>query len=830
MLKKTLFILYVIVLISMAVATFVEPARGTGYVAEHVYGSWWFIMLWALLAATAIIYFVKRRVKRASLVALHLSFIVILIGAILTHLFSEQGTIHLRIGETSHTYMVSDKGGGNVPQRLPFEMKLNSFDIVYHEGTTSVADYVSTFTINDDGETLQGQVSMNKIFSRRSIRIYQMSYDTDGQGARLSVNIDPWGIPVTYAGYALLFLSLLWMLIDPKGGFRRTLHEINARQKTLVVAAMLMLSIGAGAQDNHAAQAPHTLSEATARQFGKLYVMYNGRICPMQTLAIDFTKKLCGKASYRGYIAEQVLAGFLFWPQEWEKEPIIKLKGGQLRDRLQLPKYASEATFFNRNMGGYILGPYVAEYYKGNGDKFHTQVVDVDDRLQLVMDVHRGAVLEIFPYQDATHAMSWYSPIDDLPETMEPDRQLYIKGVMRVLYDEIHAGDDDAVDELIRKMRKYQRMYGGSSLPSPSAVKAERLYNAVPFATTLFIINLTFGLLALLWAISRTGNVGAPLRARSPKHEDSGNSRGRFQSRPHKPRDYMRGRDWNRSLLLIAHSFSSESREKGMTTLTNKTLHRLISAILYSVAGLSFLALTLCLTLRWIISGTVPMANGYETMLLTAWLVLLLTLITCWRFRIVLAFGMLLSGFFLLVSHIGQMDPQITHIMPVLSSPLLSVHVSLIMMSFALLSLTFITSLTAIATHLVARRTTTRVAPTTCTTHSAGEHARNSKLTIQNSQLLVALFLYPAIALLGAGIFVGAIWANMSWGTYWSWDPKEVWALITFMVYAVAVHSRSVPAIRRPMAFLVYIAIAFLTILMTYFGVNYVLGGMHSYA
>ena len=84
--------------------------------------------------------------------------------------------------------------------------------------------------------------------------------------------------------------------------------------------------------------------------------------------------------------------------------------------------------------------------------------------------------------------------------------------------------------------------------------------------------------------------------------------------------------------------------------------------------------------------------------------------------------------------------------------------------------------------------------------------------------------------MLGIGIFVGAIWANVSWGEYWGWDPKEVWALITFMVYAVALHSNSVPAMRRPMAYHIFMVVAFLTIIMTYFGVNYLLGGMHSYA
>ena len=183
------------------------------------------------------------------------------------------------------------------------------------------------------------------------------------------------------------------------------------------------------------------------------------------------------------------------------------------------------------------------------------------------------------------------------------------------------------------------------------------------------------------------------------------------------------------------------------------------------------------------------------------------------RFRIAVPFSLLMSGFFLLVSHINYMDPQITHVMPVLSSPLLSVHVSVIMMSFALLSLTFAVGLTALLLRLV-----------------RGKGAPGLAEQEESLALLSRLMLYPALALLAAGVFVGAVWANVSWGTYWSWDAKETWGLITLMVYAVAVHDRSLPFLRRPAGYHLFMTLAFLTILMTYFGVNYFLGGMHSYA
>ena len=825
MLKKTLFMLYIATLAVMAAATFVKPEHDTDLVATQIYGSRWFALLWTALAVAGIAYFVGRRVRRLSVVVLHTSFVVILLGALLTHTLSEQGTIHLRIGETLHAYTVSTDDGAATTHRLPFSLTLTAFDIIYHEGTTSAADYVSVFTVNRDGHETTEQVSMNKIFTCRSVRFCQMSYDDDMRGSRLSVNYDPYGIPVTYTGYALLFVSLVWMLVDPKGGFRRTLRALNdsgrgTAARLLTIAVLAGASLPALARSSSPESRPHTLSETTAERFGKLYVMYNGRICPVQTLAVDFTKKLYGRSSYKGYSAEQVLAGFILWPQDWMKEPIIKLKSGPLRDRLQLPEYASVASFFNRDMGGYILGSYVDEYYKGADDKLHRRAADIDDRLLLVMNARRGALLKIFPYrppqtttsdslgdntQPARRTLTtWYAPGDKLPETMEAERKLYIRNVLYVLRDMVRDNNTQTADELINKMRKYQLTYGGTSLPSPTAVKAERLYNAVPFTTILFIVNLTLGLLSLpivIWCRRRM-------------YEGDGNDR------------KSRRRD-----AILGSAFIA----------------------LHSAAAVSFLALSLCLALRWIISGTVPMTNGYETMLLTAWLVMLLTVAACRRLPLLLGFGLMMSGFFLLVSHINRMDPQITHIMPVLSSPLLSVHVSLVMMSFALLSLTFICSITALGLHVVRRcRGTSTARPTS---HSVDDrslqlpsgpfldpvvvkrHRGTSTVgptshTVDDHslQLISRLFLYPAVALLGAGIFIGAVWANMSWGTYWSWDPKEVWALITLMVYAVAVHTQSVPALQRPGVFHIFMALAFLTVVMTYFGVNYILGGMHSYA
>lgn len=754
MVKKIIFILYILVLVCMAAATIVEKSQGTDYAHAHYYGAWWFILIWAVLAALGAFYIIKRKVKCASTLALHLSFIIILAGALLTHISAKRGMIHLRIGQPTDTYMAQDEEQGMKEEKLPFSLCLQKFEAKMHDGTNAVADYSSKFTVIDGDDKSEGEVSMNNIYSHRSYRLYQSSYDEDGKGSVLAINADPYGIPVTYTGYALLFISLVWMLFDPKGGYRKLLKSPLLKKGALMAA--LILSMG-NIQTLHAESATGNLQNAvlpkeTAEKFGELHILYNDRICPVQTFALDFCKKIYGARSYQGLTAEQVLSGWVFYGNTWANEPFIKIKSGEMKTAMNLPDYASLNTFFNREMGGYTIGPYVQEYYNGQQDKFHQQAADIDDKIRIIMELREGVSLKVLPYTFTKNVKAtkdhsfikagtptWFSPVDKLPLAVEHQHALYIKNVFSLLYGDVQKGNMDRVNIFFDKMLKYQEVSSGSSLPSKIQYQAERINNAFPFATILFMANLTLGFIALFYTIYR---------------------------------------------------------------MTKKREIKVLNIALPILLGVSFLTLTFGLALRWIISGNIPMSNGYESMLTVAWFVMLISILMQLRIRIVMVFGFLISGFFLLVSHINQMDPAIGQMMPVLNSPLLSIHVSIIMMSYALLSLTFICGIMGICLR------------------SHGEEL----------QALSRIFLYPALTTMGFGIFIGAIWANVSWGNYWSWDSKETWALITFMIYAVVVHTQSLPIFRKPLVYHIYITLAFLSIAMTYFGVNYFLTGMHSYA
>lgn len=655
-LKKTLFALYVLVIVCMAAATVVEKYSGTDFVRSNVYGAWWFSLLWAVLTAAGVVYFLRHRCKSWSGIALHLSFVVILVGAFVTHVSSERGTVHLRQGAYISTCVMYDRHNQPHDAQMPFQMLLDRFDVQYHEGTDAAEDYVSQFTIIDHGKQYSGKVSMNRIFRYGAMRFYQSSYDNDMLGASVSFNSDPIGIPLTYTGYALLFISLVYMLFDPHGAYRKLLRLSHLKKGLMMMA--LLFALGSSSAE------AHVLPNESADRFGRLMVLHNSRICPLQTLAVDFTKNLYGKASYNGYTPEQVLTGWMFYADDWMQEPMLRLKGAEMRDRLQLPEYVPVSQFFNSAMGGYTLGPYVQEYYGGNHDAFHSQVAAIDNKIQLIMELRNGSLLKLFPYTNKGKT-TWFAPTDDLPNAMDREHQQFVRSICLLLGDCALASDYTQMDTVVGKMLKYQQKNGGASMPSDRRVAAERIYNRIPFATILFMLCLAMGIISFLYAIIRMCR------------EDNG-------------------------------------------------------------------------------------ANNVGT------------------------------------------DAD-----PVLNSPLLSVHVSIIMMGFAMLSFTFISGLTAILLRLV---------------------SRTAQPKMVQLQQLSLVFLYPALAALGIGIFIGAIWTNVSWGEYWGWDPKEVWALITFMIYAIPLHAHSVAQLRRPTAFHLFMTLAFLTLVMTYFGVNYFLGGMHSYA
>ena len=751
---KISFILFVLLTAVMAVATVVEKQNGTSYAYEWFYGSAWFIACWFTLVVYALIYIIAQKLyKRVLSICLHIALLLILVGALITHVSSQNGVIHLREGEHNHFFSNNNRAV-NI---IPFTLNLQSFSIEYYPGTNSPSDYVSKIEVNDplNNNFFEAQISMNKILNYKGYRFYQSSFDDDMKGSIVSVNRDVYGIPVTYTGYYLLFVSMLLMLLDKNGRFRKLLRN-PVLKKSVLAALLLMSAFDMATASPLLANGGETISREQAAKLGKLWVLHDERIMPLQSLAYDFTTKLYGKHSYKSYNAEQVMAGWLLFPEIWGMMPIFEIKNSELQDIVGGNNVSFSDLFtINgdiRHYRHYKLAHYYKQIYQGGKQSdFIKEAARLNEKIQIINMLQQGSLLAVFPQQQAGGYVQWHTTQSNMPDSLVCGEKLFMRTFFSSYQDAIIRGDEQKADELLNKLENYQQKNAGLSLPSNTHLQVEILYNKLDIFSLLFKINLTLGLLVLILFVWQTVN-----------------------------------------------------------NTTNKTL----SVIAYILLIVAFVVQTAGMGLRTYVSGRLPLGNGFETMLFVAWCALLIPVCLRRYSLIVPSFGLLISGFALLVAHLGAMNPKITNLVPVLSSPLLSLHVSVIMFSYALAAFMVMNSLTTFMLLIFGNK----------------KNISNLLLTIRKLRLLSELFLYPCVFFLAAGIFIGAIWANVSWGRYWGWDPKEVWALITFMIAALPFHGKTLTWFCNNFFFNTYILLIFVSVLMTYFGVNYFLGGMHSYA
>lgn len=753
LLKRIAFCLLGILLFVLTIATILEKVNGTEFVNNHIYSSVPFIILWGSTALASLLYMIKRKLHRQwTTFLLHLSFILILVGAFVTWIDGEQGTLQLKLGEKTMSFI--NKGGEK--RTLPFSISLEDFEIIYYKGTRAPMDYVSRITVSteNNSESLEGEISMNKIFSFMNYRFYQSGYDANGQGTVLSVSHDPYGIGITYTGYSILLVSIILFFLNPQSTFRQLMksYRNNSQDIKKGCSILFLLFISTFPMGSRAMAADHplpkTLPRETAGRFGDLYILYNDRICPLQTLARDFTIKLYGKPTYHGLTSEQVLTGWLFYYDSWKNEPVIRIKSNEARRLLDIKGQYASVKDFAGNTNEYKLEDAMRQIHLGRQITDRKGIEEANEKFNIISMVCTGALMKIFPYRDAKgNTLQWYAQSDRLPHEMGNEQWTFTRKAMNYVHEQIVMKRFDEVNRLLNKIKQYQQKECGEALPSASRFKAEKLYNQFDYSKPIAIFCLCIGLFAFIY--------------------------------------YCR------------------------CTVTEKNICCSLAFIFNLLLCFIFIYLSMTIVLRGYVSNHLPLSNGFETMQFMAWCTVLLTFFLQRKFTLSVPFGFLLCGLTLLVSMFGEQNPRITQLMPVLQSPLLSIHVVAIMTAYSLLAFIMLNGITAVVLHY---------------------STENCETAIDFLQRISRLILYPAVFLLTIGIFIGAVWANVSWGRYWGWDPKEVWALITMLVYALALHPASLKWFRYPMFFHVFGIVAFLTVLITYFGVNFLLGGMHSYA
>ena len=256
-------------------------------------------------------------------------------------------------------------------------------------------------------------------------------------------------------------------------------------------------------------------------------------------------------------------------------------------------------------------------------------------------------------------------------------------------------------------------------------------------------------------------------------------------------------------ISLIGFFFQKNSGFRAALKARSQEFSKPVRTVLLVLNVLLFGYLTFVIGRNWVRYGHGPFVGTYSVMMLMAWLVTVAMALLRKRMPIIQPLGFVLAGFSILVAAISHTSPE-GNLVPVLRSPLLGVHVLCMMVSYTLLGLTALIGVVGLI-----------------------KRDKDTQLMLRDVSLTI---LYPAVFILTTGTFIGAVWANISWGSYWSWDPKETWALITMLVYSAMLHSSTLSRFNRPRFFHAYAILAILTVLITYFGVNLLLGGMHSYA
>lgn len=746
LLKRTAFSLLGILLLILTIATILEKIYGTDFVNEYIYSSVPFVILWGVTAITSLLYIIKSKLHRQPVIfLLHLSLLFILAGAFTTWIYGEQGTMRVRQGE-QQTSFTDSKG---ISHQLPFSITLNQFEIIYYKGTLAPMDFISHISVADKDchRQIQGKVSMNHIFSYQHYRFYQSGYSEDNEGSVFSVSHDPYGIGITYAGYTLLLLSTVFFFFSPQSRFRQLLKSPLLHRSLTVILLLFAFSLNSNFLKANSTS-PKVLPREVAEHFGDLYILYNNRICPLQTFARDFTVKLYGSSSYKGLTPEEVLTRWLFYYDSWKNEPIIRIKSNEARKLLEIEGNYARLKDYISTINEYKLEKMMNHIRSGEQVTDKRGIEEADEKFNIINLVCTGAMMKIFPCRNiAGKTLEWYSQSDQLPQDMDNDKWVFIRKSMSYVNEMIVMKKYNDACLLLEKIKKYQQKECDGLLPADNKFKAEKIYNQFDYSKSVAMACICIGLICFIY---------------------------------------------------YCHCMASQKR-------TSRKAIIILNILLWIV--FTYLSAAICL--RGYVSNHLPLSNGFETMQFMAWCTLLLTFLLQRKFAMLLPFGFLLCGLTLMVSMLGESNPQITQLMPVLQSPLLSIHVVVIMIAYSLLAFIMLNGVTAVILH---------------------QSQKECKEQIERLQIISQIILYPAIFLLAIGIFIGAVWANVSWGRYWGWDPKEVWALITMLVYALALHPRSLPWFHRTMFFHVFCITAFITVLITYFGVNFLLGGMHSYA
>lgn len=879
--------------LSCAVATFIENDYGTESARVAIYSSNWFACLHVFLIINLILIIYRFRLserKRYSALLLHTSFIIILIGAAITRYSGFEGLLHIREGESSSVMQSSEKfllvralkgdvnaeyavmyqdypihvsylyskpfdytldfqddvitlsyggfehspdpkdnksrllvniaynnntqtialqdgqfrrfalgdmkimiGWGARDIELPFAIQLTDFVLERYPGSHAPSSYSSHVVVVDKQNNIEMpyHIYMNHTLDYGGYRFFQSSYDQDELGTILSVNNDPGKIP-TYLGYLMLTVAFIWILFDPKGRFKKLSNFVKRQNATaaLVVLACVMLTPLNAAQTSQNQESLNLSSDDSITPEDALLANMRAQASTL-TKAIVFgvRTRTSEHANRFAQLLVQDFGGRIkpidtlasdFIHKITKKDKFLDMDNVQLL--LGMIAYPEEwkavkMIYVNTPALKKILGLAANEKYASFYDMYqdgYYKLFNLVAEVNLKKPAERGTldkdILNVNERFEALFSILTAEVLRILPDP---------SGKTQTWYSPINleSFDETSRKESLHIIRNYFQkvdslVAGGDLKEADAALQPifdyQQQYGAdiIPSATKI-------------------------------KTEILLNRSNIFQMLCYL---YLLF-----GLLMFVICFIRILRNAQPSSRIDKILLTCIIFILISN--------TIALGVRWYVGGHAPWSNAYESMIYIAWASALCGVLLLRNSMLAFSTSAIMAGIVLFVAHLGFMDPQISNLVPVLKSYWLNIHVSIITASYGFLALSFL--LGAVILFMFLLRSPKRISL---------DHSIQTLNAVNELSMIVGL------GMLSIGTFLGGIWANESWGRYWGWDSKETWSLISMIVYAIILHARFVKGGDSPYILSSLSVVGFYSILMTYFGVNFYLSGMHSYA
>lgn len=656
---------------------------------------------------------------------------------------------------------------------LPFSVKLNDFQLDRYPGSSSPMSYASEIEVIDkaNGVNLPYRVYMNHVLDYAGFRFFQSSYDTDEMGTILSVNSDPGKWP-TYIGYILLTLGLLFNVLNPKSRFRKLAGMIQKdmdKIKSVVVAFLMvfgLLQVGELQANENAFNYLKKYDKAHADKFGEILV----QSADGRIKPIDTISTEVLNKVYRKSNFRGMSAN----------QVILSMMAspGEWQVQPMIHVFHPELKKLiglDKNQKKATFN----DFFETGGKhsyKLQKYAEEANRKKPALRNKFDKDVIKVDERVNICYYVYTGEIFKMIPKIGDPNHKWYSPKSAISLF------NDSESDDIRSLLAGYfsalaKGMESGNWNDADSAVEKIKSYQE-QYASDI---------------------MPSPSRISA---EMFFNKAAIFQKLT--PFYLLTG------FFLLFAIFAK--------MLKPSISLKMVTKIVFGLTIIGFSIHTFGLGLRWYISTHAPWSNGYESMIYIAWSLALAGLFFSRQSIVSLALTSILAGVTLFVAHLSWMDAQITTLVPVLNSYWLNIHVSVITASYGFLALCSLLGFFTLILFIIKKPNE--------------KSKRNDEIdrNIVEATRINEMSMILGLSLLTVGNFLGGVWANESWGRYWGWDPKETWALVSILFYAAIVHFRFIKALNNQFAFAVASTVAFASIIMTYFGVNFYLSGMHSYA